>query len=94
MRNAVIYDDAFTVLKAVPAKTVQTVVTSPPYWGLRDFGTRSWFNGDPECDHDRSVEHPGRRPGQAQGASKGQNATRSPCSTCGAWWGQLGLDLD
>jgi site-specific DNA-methyltransferase (adenine-specific) len=100
MRNTVIYGDALTVLKAVPANTVQTVVTSPPYWGLRDFGTRSWFDGDPTCDHDRALEQSGRRPGQleqtkwkeAEGARKGEIATTATCSKCGAWLGQLGLE--
>src|SRR3990167_6624922 len=31
--------------------SVHCVVTSPPYWGLRDYGTASWNGGDPECDH-------------------------------------------
>ncbi len=31
--------------------TVQCVVTSPPYWGLRDYGTGHWEGGDPACDH-------------------------------------------
>lgn len=31
---------------------VQTVVTSPPYWGLRDYKTHSQvWGGDPECEH-------------------------------------------
>lgn len=30
---------------------VQTVVTSPPYWGLRDYGTGRWDGGDADCDH-------------------------------------------
>ena len=33
------------------AKSVQCVVTSPPYYGLRDYGTAKWEGGDPECDH-------------------------------------------
>ena len=33
------------------AKSVHTVVTSPPYYGLRDYGTAKWEGGDPECDH-------------------------------------------
>jgi hypothetical protein len=32
-------------------RTVQCVVTSPPYWGLRDYGTARWEGGDPDCDH-------------------------------------------
>jgi DNA modification methylase len=31
--------------------SAQTCVTSPPYWGLRDYGTADWEGGDPACDH-------------------------------------------
>ena len=27
------------VLRELPAESVHCVVTSPPYWGLRDYGT-------------------------------------------------------
>lgn len=30
--------DALTVLKLLPSDSVQCCVTSPPYWGLRDYG--------------------------------------------------------
>jgi len=30
--------DALTVLQRMPSDSVQCVVTSPPYWGLRDYG--------------------------------------------------------
>ena len=30
--------DVLDVLRRMPAKSVHTVVTSPPYWGLRDYG--------------------------------------------------------
>lgn len=30
--------DCLEVLKTLPEKSVQTCVTSPPYWGLRDYG--------------------------------------------------------
>lgn len=30
---------------------VQCVVTSPPYFGLRDYGTAEWDGGDPGCKH-------------------------------------------
>ena len=34
-----LYDgDCLETLKKLPSKTVQCVVTSPPYWGLRDYG--------------------------------------------------------
>ena len=38
-------------LRGVPSDSIDCVVTSPPYWGLRDYGTGSWDGGDPDCDH-------------------------------------------
>jgi len=29
----------------------QTCVTSPPYYGLRDYGTAKWEGGDADCEH-------------------------------------------
>lgn len=43
--------DALTVLKTLPAESVQICVTSPPYFGLRDYGTGTWTGGDANCDH-------------------------------------------
>ena len=43
--------DALTVLKTLPDESVQCCVTSPPYWGLRDYGTATWEGGDVACDH-------------------------------------------
>ncbi|MCL6559379.1 MAG: site-specific DNA-methyltransferase [Firmicutes bacterium] len=34
----IINGDALAALKHLPEETVQTCVTSPPYWGLRDYG--------------------------------------------------------
>ena len=36
--NRLYLGDALEVLKALPAESVHLVVTSPPYWGLRDYG--------------------------------------------------------
>lgn len=30
--------DALTVLRCLPANSVRCIITSPPYWGLRDYG--------------------------------------------------------
>lgn len=37
----VIVGDARQTLKTLPDASIQTVVTSPPYWGLRDYGHES-----------------------------------------------------
>ncbi len=36
--NEIIQGDALAVLKGLPDESVQCCVTSPPYWGLRDYG--------------------------------------------------------
>lgn len=72
---------------------VQTCITSPPYYGLRDYGTASWEDGDLDCDH---------VPPQSQGTT-GQRADRTftatvpyrdVCGKCGAVRidSQLGLE--
>jgi len=38
------------VLKAMPAESVQTCVTSPPYWGLRDYGVDGQLGLEPTPD--------------------------------------------
>jgi hypothetical protein len=39
------------VLPRLPAGLAQTCCTSPPYYGLRDYGTAKWEGGDSACDH-------------------------------------------
>ena len=36
--NQIICGDAYEVLKQFPSDTIDCVVTSPPYWALRDYG--------------------------------------------------------
>jgi DNA methylase len=43
--------DCTVRMRELDAGSIQTVVTSPPYWGLRDYGTASWEGGDAACDH-------------------------------------------
>lgn len=73
--------DALTVLKTLPAQSVHCVVTSPPYWGLRDYGTAKWKGGDSKCDH------AGRRnyeAGGKQDRSAGTSRDGGNCRKCGA----------
>jgi len=39
--------DAATVLRELPAESVHCVVTSPPYWGLRDYGVPGQLGLEP-----------------------------------------------
>ena len=39
LRGSTLFEgDALTVLRRLPSGSVRCVVTSPPYWGLRDYG--------------------------------------------------------
>ena len=49
--NKIYQGDSLEVLRTFPDEIVDCVVTSPPYWGLRDYGTADWEGGDPECNH-------------------------------------------
>lgn len=45
--------DVRSVLKKQPKQSIQCIVTSPPYWGLRDYGIPpSIWGGDQECEHE------------------------------------------
>lgn len=61
MNQAVIlHGDAIEQLRTLPAESVQCVVTSPPYFGLRDYGTGQWNGGDDSHDHDTVGARNGR----------------------------------
>lgn len=49
--SRIILGDCRDVLKTLPENSVQCVITSPPYFGLRDYGTEIWEGGDSKCDH-------------------------------------------
>jgi DNA modification methylase len=78
--------DAPAVLRALPAGSVHTVITSPPYWNLRDYQTGGWEGGDPDCEHgvrrwDGPKQTQGAQSGHAGAADK---LARAVCGTCGA----------
>ena len=51
MKARILVGDVLKGLAEMPDCSVQCCVTSPPYWGLRDYGTGEWDGGDPSCDH-------------------------------------------
>jgi DNA modification methylase len=80
--------DALTVLRTLPDESVQCCITSPPYWGLRDYGTASWEGGDAGCQHTQRMarqdyvrETPGGRGGSFAETPIGY---REACGKCGA----------
>lgn len=83
MTVTILQGDCREVLKTLAEKTVQTCVTSPPYYGLRDYSTANWTGGDPDCDHIQKIAaHGGDR------ADRDQTANifyyKNKCGKCGA----------
>ena len=86
------------MLATLPAASIQCCVTSPPYWGLRDYGTAKWEDGDPKCEHKR--DHFGSNPSEKQLSNSGSAEGHARlvystvCGKCGAKRvdSQLGLE--
>ncbi len=57
--------DALDVLRTLPDESVQTCVTSPPYYALRDYQTARWVGGDPNCNHRSPTMRAGRNENRA-----------------------------
>ncbi len=49
--HKIIQGDCIAGMRTMPDGSVQTCITSPPYFGLRDYGTGTWEGGDDACDH-------------------------------------------
>ncbi|BCU94408.1 MAG: hypothetical protein CM15mV5_0630 [uncultured marine virus] len=52
MKDLVLFGDCRETLPAF-IDEARMCVTSPPYYGLRDYGTATWIGGDPNCNHRR-----------------------------------------
>jgi DNA modification methylase len=97
--------DCLTHLRSLPDDSIDCVVTSPPYWGLRDYGIApSIWGGDPDCAHefggDIYVKAGGGQPGEKNrwqhdgGGPSGHPAVNAGCycRKCDAFRGVLGLE--
>ncbi len=82
-RFKILIGDVRERLRDLPDGSVHCCVTSPPYWGLRDYGTGTWEGGDPECDHDRPNDcGPNAQVGNTK--MNVQRFYRDVCGKCGA----------
>ena len=103
--NKIICGDNLSVMKEMPDKSIDMVVTSPPYWGLRDYGFEQIFGGNKDCDHkwdeivEKAESYTSKRRWQ-HGISRKEDPEKwnkqikkyDICQKCGAWRGQLGLE--
>lgn len=87
--------DCRAMLKTIADESVHCVVTSPPYFGLRDYGTATWEGGRADCDHIQrthgtekstlSEYHNGLTPEQVKAHIKRRFMTyKTTCRKCGA----------
>ena len=65
---------------------VQTCITSPPYFGLRDYGTGKWIGGDESCSHKRDSKYSDKTiTGHAnKDLTVGDAIYKAVCPKCGA----------
>lgn len=91
----IICGDALAELNKMPDESVHCCVTSPPYWGLRDYGTAKWEGGDGVCDHrERRGGNGASSAKQVTSGGTQRYAYRETCAKCGARRtdAQLGLE--
>ena len=56
MKDTILFGDCKETLSEFLPQSARTCVTSPPYYGLRDYGTATWVGGDPNCNHRRDTK--------------------------------------
>lgn len=76
--------DALHVMESLPSASVDCVVTSPPYWGLRDYGTGVWTGGNPHCKHTLGATPHQRRSPQSTYPVDAAGTGGKQCRRCGA----------
>ncbi len=78
----ILVGNCLDILPTLPAGSVHCVVTSPPYFGLRDYGTAQWEGGDAGCDHRVSSGGPSQLEGASQRGRS--DVANGDCPRCGA----------
>jgi len=98
-KSQIIQGDVRTALGTLEDASIDCVVTSPPYWGLRDYGTASWNGGDDGCDHvdQKCLSSDKNTLGNGRGDHVRQTISmqyKSVCGKCGALRidNQIGLE--
>ena len=81
--------DAIEQLKTLPNESINVCVTSPPYYGLRDYGTGVWRGGSSECPHYRITKRSdltatGHKKMVDSGHPVGDAIYKTICPICGA----------
>lgn len=106
MTVRILTGDCRHVLPQLPAASVHCIVTSPPYWGARDYGVPpDVWGGAADCAHEWEMQtyylqrhSDDGNGGNLRGSRHNQResrmgaATAELCRHCGAWRGVLGME--
>ena len=93
--------DVRAVLRELPAASVHCVVTSPPYYALRDYGIEpTIWGGDAECPHEwgacgtkvSKADTGVNLEGPSRNGFAAEESLGATCIRCGGWRGCLGLE--
>ena len=86
--NKIEFGDCREIMRKWASQGVkaQTCITSPPYYGLRDYGTGKWIGGDENCSHKRDSKYSEKTiTGHAnKDLTVGDAIYKSVCPKCGA----------
>lgn len=85
----VLQGNCVDVLKTLEDNSIDCCITSPPYYGLRDYGTGEWVGGDPNCNHARDNKVSEKTSTGHKGMSEtgnfvGDAIYKTVCKKCGA----------
>jgi DNA modification methylase len=84
MSIRILLGDVREKLAEMATESVHCVVTSPPYFGLRDYGTAAWEGGDPACDHSAVRRGHGDEKQSTSAGTSRDRIVGTDCRRCGA----------
>lgn len=103
IKNMILSGNVYEQLKLIPDESINMVITSPPYYGLRSYGTVPViWGGDENCEHRWSFSTKkgisGGTKSEKVQIKNEENFQIVPdtqygfCSKCDAWLGELGQE--